>query len=67
MQAIDLGDELLAEIIKLVQRHPGMPLCKVKTLVRAGRIAESYLGQLGGDGSLDQAFTSSEQSVPARE
>ncbi|MGA2990095.1 MAG: hypothetical protein ABSD88_06430 [Candidatus Korobacteraceae bacterium] len=59
---IDLGDELLAEIIRVVQSSPVPADRKVKTLIRAGRIGEMYLGQLGGDGSLSRAFTSSEDA-----
>ncbi len=47
--AIDLGDELLAEIIEIVRRSDVEHHRKVKALVRAGKIGEMYLGALADD------------------
>jgi hypothetical protein len=58
---IDLGDDLLMEIIRMVQKSPIPPVRKVKALIRAGKIGEMYLGVLGGDGALQKAFTSSDE------
>ena len=52
---IDLGDELLAQIIRLVQNSPLPALAKARSLIRAGKMAEAFCGH--GDGALERAFT----------
>lgn len=46
---IDLGDELLAQIIETVRRSNVEDHRKIKALVRAGKIGEMYLGALADD------------------
>jgi len=46
---VDLGDELLAEILETVRRSGAEDHRKVKALVRAGKIGEMYLGALADD------------------
>lgn len=46
---VDLGDELLAEIMETVRRSGAEDHRKVKALVRAGKIGEMYLGALADD------------------
>lgn len=55
---IDLGDELLAEILKIVRVSPLPVHRKAKSLVRAGKIGEMYLGALAdecGDAALNSS------------
>jgi hypothetical protein len=46
---IDLGDELLAEIIDVVRKSPLPVHRKLKALVRAGKIGEMNLGQFSDE------------------
>ena len=46
---IDLGDELLVQIIKVVRDSPLPVARKLKTLVRAGKIGEMNLGPYADD------------------
>jgi hypothetical protein len=46
---VDLGDDLLAEILDTVRRSGAEDHRKVKALVRAGKIGEMYLGALADD------------------
>lgn len=55
---VDLGDALLAKIIKTVQDDPLPPNVKARTLICAGKIAEALVS--GIDGRHISAFTSSE-------
>ena len=54
---VDVGDDLLAQIIAIVRSSPLPVHRKLKSLVRAGRMGEMYLGQLA-DECADYAFTS---------
>ena len=60
---IDLGDELLAEIIEVVRNSPLPIHRKLKSLVRAGKIGEMNLGQFS-DECAEAAFNSSSR-VPS--
>jgi hypothetical protein len=46
---VNLGDELLAQIIGLVRSSPLPTHRKIKALVRAGKVGEMYLGTLADD------------------
>jgi hypothetical protein len=59
--AIDLGDELLAQIIEVVQKSPLPVHRKLKALVRAGKIGEMNLGQFSDECS-EAAFSCSERA-----
>jgi hypothetical protein len=61
---IDLGDELLCEIVELVRCSGLETHKKAKTLARAGKIGEMYLGMLGGDDSAELALGSVTQLSP---
>jgi hypothetical protein len=54
---VDVGDELLAQIISVVRSSPLPVHRKLKSLARAGKIGEMYLGQYA-DECADRAFTS---------
>jgi hypothetical protein len=59
---IDLGDELLAEIVKVVQNSDLPVHRKIKSLLRAGKIGEMYVGVMS-DECGDTAFTSPDSSA----
>lgn len=62
---IDLGDELLVKIIAVTRAHEADFVCKAKSLVRAGKIGEMYLGVLADDcGERALATPDSPQSSP---
>jgi len=62
-RSLDLGDLLLANIFRLV-RQSDYPVCaKAKSLVRAGKIGEMYLGVLADDAG-DNALTCQESNAP---
>jgi hypothetical protein len=54
---VNLGDELLAQIVELVRSSPLPVHRKLKALVRAGKIGEMYLGPLA-DESADRSLMS---------
>jgi hypothetical protein len=63
---IDLGDELLAEIVEVVRRSARDEPDKAKSLVRAGKIGEMYLGMLANN-DLYEALSCPSPSPPSPE
>lgn len=61
---VDLGDELLAQIIDLVKKSSLPAHRKLKALVRAGKIGEMNLGQFSDECS-EVAFSSSSRARSA--
>ena len=59
---VDLGDELLAQIIDLVRKSSLPVHRKLKALVRAGKIGEMNLGQFS-DGCAELALNCSERAL----
>jgi hypothetical protein len=58
---VNLGDELLAQIMNLVRDSPLPAHRKIKALARAGKIGEMFLGQLAdecGDVALGSTLAS---------